>query len=459
MESQFYATSHHHSSSQVKFMSSKLDNQPGADILVVDDLPDNIRLLSTMLTEHGYNVRKALGGHMALIATAAMPPDLILLDVNMPGMSGYEVCQKLKEDSQTSSVPIIFLSALDDVLDKVKAFKLGAVDYITKPFQIEEVLARIETQLTIQSLQAQSKQQNIQLQKALDELTMTQTQLIQKEKMVALGQLVAGLAHEINNPVSFISGNLLPARRYTQDLLDLIRLYQQEYPEPTPAIEQAIADLDLDFLAIDLPKLFTSIQTGAERISTIIIALRIFSRLDEAALKAVDIHQGIDSALLLLRHRLLPTVKHAEITIIKNYGEVPPITCYASQMNQVFLNLLDNAIDALEARYATNVLEAKFDSSATPFNQPTIWITTQLIHPDKITIQIKDNGVGIPTELQSQLFNPFFTTKPVGKGTGLGLSTSHQIIVEKHQGRLSVVSTPGEGSEFTIAMPIKTVGN
>jgi signal transduction histidine kinase len=418
---------------------------PKADILIVDDTPHNIRFLSAMLMEQGYNVRKALDGQMALTAVETVAPDLILLDINMPGMNGYEVCKRLKENPQTSAIPIIFLSALDDVVDKVRGFQLGASDYITKPFQFEEVLVRLQTQLTIRALQTQLETQNEQLQQALSNLKSAQTQLVQKEKMIGLGQLVAGVAHEINNPISFISGNLAPARRYIQDLFDLITLYQQEYPLPTPRIQKAIETIDLNFLTADLQKLIGSMQNGVERIRNVILALRIFSRLDESDIKTVNIHEGIESTLVLLQHRLNASEHRREIQVIRNYGKLPLINCYASQVNQVFLNLLNNAIDALSLG-SGELIES-------PSN-PTIWITTETTLSNSIIIRIKDNGVGIPESVRSRLFDPFFTTKPVGEGMGLGLSTSYQIIVERHQGRLTCQSLAGQGAEFIVEIPI-----
>lgn len=426
-------------------MHSLTANLFKADILIVDDTPDNIRFLSSLLLEQGYSVRKAISGKMALTAVKTVLPDLILLDINMPGMNGYEVCENLKSDSQTCSVPVIFLSAFDDVSDKVKAFQIGGIDYITKPFQFEEVLARIQNQLTIQKLQNQLQARNEQLQQALYELKKAQTQLIQKEKMIGLGQLAAGMAHEINNSIGFISNNLAPTRDYVRDLLNLIYIYQQEYPNPTTTIQKIKQEIDLDFLILDIEKLIGSMQTGTERIYSTLLALRIFSRLNEADIKAVDIHAGIDSALILLQHRLKQEGEQIEINVIKNYGDLPLITCYASQINQVFLNLLNNAIDALESGTG---------EAFPPYSMPTIWISTELTALETVTIRIKDNGVGIAPEIKSRLFDPFFTTKPVGKGSGLGLSTSYQIVVEKHKGQLTYHSSLGEGAEFAIEIPL-----
>ncbi|MDF0554308.1 response regulator [Kamptonema sp. UHCC 0994] len=419
-----------------------------ADILIVDDTPDNIRFLSSLLVEQGYNVRKALNGKMALTAVKAVLPDLILLDINMPGMNGYEVCEQLKNDTKTSSVPVIFLSALDGVVDKVKAFQIGGVDYITKPFHLEEILARIQNQLKVKTLQTQLQVQNVQLKAALEELKNTQIQLVQKEKMIGLGILAAGMAHEINNPINFISGNINHARQYILYLLKLITLYKEAYPIPTANIQEAMDEIDLDFLVPDLEQLLDSMQKGTERIRTTILALRIFSRLDESDIKAVDIHEGIDSTLLLLEHRLNPESKSSKIKVIKEYGNLPLVTCYASQLNQVFFNLLNNSIDALELVDEEDIYQSSV---------PTIWITTESTNSVTISIKIKDNGIGITDEVKSQLFDPFFTTKSVGKGSGLGLLTSYQIIVEKHKGQINCHSFPGKGAEFKIEIPVSLV--
>ncbi len=409
-----------------------------ADILIVDDTPENLRVLSAMLTEQGYAVRKALSGKMALLAAESLPPSLILLDVNMPDMNGYQVCQLLKSQKITEQIPIIFLSALDSTEDKVEAFKVGGVDYITKPFQFEEVNARIQTQLMVYQLQQSLEQKNEELSQTLLELRKTQTRLIQQERMAGLGQLVAGFSHEVNNPISFIAGNLKPTQEYVESLLEIIKLYQQEYPEPTPVMQAAIAQLDLDFLVKDLQKSLNSMRNGVERICNLVLALRIFSRLDESDVKTVDIHEGIESTLVLLRSRL----HQAGIHIIKQYGNLPLVTCYASQLNQVILHLLSNAIDALE------------EKSESSQEKPTIWIATSQTGDHAVQLRIRDNGPGIEPEVQSHLFEPFYTTKPVGKGKGLGLAISHEIIVEKHRGTLTCESVPGQGSEFIIDIPI-----
>jgi len=295
-----------------------------------------------------------------------------------------------------------------------------------------------------------------ELEIALQSLKQTQMQLIQTEKMSSLGQLVAGVAHEINNPVNFIYGNLIHADSYIRELLDLVQLYQQEYPNVSPRIQQYTDEIDLEFLIQDLPKLLSSMTTGADRIRQIVLFLRNFSRLDESELKSVDIHEGIESSLLLLNNRLktkldqaLLTASSGSITVIKQYGSLPRIECYPGQLNQVFMNILDNAIDALNSYNKQRSLEAIL---AKP-NQITI--RTLQVDSNSVLIQIADNGPGMTEEVQKRVFDPFFTTKPVGEGTGIGLAISYQIIVEKHRGSLKCLSSPGEGSEFLIEIPVR----
>ena len=748
-------------------MSQESLPQKKATVLAIDDTPANLRLLAKMLSKQGYKLRIIPDCVQALNSARTYPPDLILLDILMPQMDGYQVCSQLKADQRTKHIPVIFLSALSEGFDKVKAFQLGAVDYITKPFIAEEVIARVENQLRLKAQEQQLQEQNtrlteeieerklaeeklrkseanlleaqrvvhvgnwefdvptgkitwseekfrifgldsrlgeptfaelieliesddrelfqqavnlaiaegqsyqiefrirrpngdirhieakgepvvnasgqviqlfgtvlditerkqreeilqlmvegtasdtgsdffsscvrclskilqvpyaaitqcsdktlskaqtlafwtgeswgknfeydiagtpcenlvtgkvhlypqdvqtlfpkapglvklnadsylgillvdskqnvlghlfvldtkpmalnlhkemilkvfaarivaeierlqaeeelrqsearerekaVQLKTYLRKLRLTQSQLIQSEKMSGLGRMVAGVAHEINNPVSFISGNLTHARDYFRNLLSLVELYQQTYPDSTPEIEQLISDIDLDFLLEDWWKLMGSMQVGAERIQHIVQSLKVFSRLDEVELKPTNIHEGIDNTLLILQHRLKAANKRGQIEMVKNYAQLPQINCYGSQLNQVFMHLLDNAIDALENQPSPRVITIHTGLSyhSLEADDPSSLQSTNKV-PQFVFIRIVDNGVGMSKEVQPKIFDPFFTTKPVGSGTGLGLSTSYQIIVEKHKGQIRYVSSPGQGTEVIVEIPV-----
>ncbi|BAY12479.1 trifunctional serine/threonine-protein kinase/ATP-binding protein/sensor histidine kinase [Calothrix sp. NIES-2098] len=298
----------------------------------------------------------------------------------------------------------------------------------------------------LQASETREREKAEELQQYLYKLQQTQAQLVQTEKMSSLGQLVAGVAHEINNPVNFIFGNLNHASNYTQDVLRLLELYHKHYPSPHSEIEEEAEAIDLEFLLEDLPKLLSSMRVGADRIRNIVASLRIFSRMDEAEMKAVNIHDGIDSTLMILQHRLKTKSEHSDIEIIKHYGDLPQVECYAGELNQVFMNVLSNAIDALEESLADNEEQITI---------PTITICTEQVDAQQIEIRIADNGSGMSESVHKRLFDPFFTTKPVGKGTGMGLSISYQIVTEKHGGSLSCTSKPGEGAEFIIRIPVR----
>ncbi|MFB2881728.1 PAS domain-containing protein [Floridanema aerugineum] len=308
----------------------------------------------------------------------------------------------------------------------------------------EDITERKRAEQALKESEAQLRKQTKDLEQTLQELRRTQTQLVQSEKMSSLGQLVAGVAHEINNPVNFIFGNLSHAKEYTQDLLGLVELYQEHYPNPHPDIQAELEAIELDFLTEDLPKLLNSMKVGADRIQTIVASLRIFSRMDEAEMKEINIHEGIDSTLMILQNRLKAKPDRPEIKIIKEYGNLPLVECYAGQLNQVFMNIVANAIDALEDAY-----------NAKKLVNPAISIHTKIIENNQAMIILADNGSGIPEKVKSRLFDPFFTTKPIGKGTGMGLSISYQIITEKHGGTLDCFSEPGKGTEFVIKIPLK----
>ena len=454
-------------------MSFSPINSEHGNILVVDDTPANLQLLIGLLSKKGYTVRPIPSGKLALQGIHLDYPDLILLDIQMPDMDGYEVCKHLKADSRTQDIPVIFISALDDVFDKIKAFEVGGIDYITKPFHAEEVFSRVKTHITLYRLQKQLQEKTVdqelelqnknlileqiidrlektnqELQKRMEELQKTQLQLVKSEKMASIGQLFSGIAHEINNPVGFISGNLDYATEYIQDLMNLLKLYQQGFEHNSQTIQEKVEEIELDYLLTDLPELIESMKEGTNRITEISKSMRTFSRTDTTSKVAFNIHDGIDSTLLILRHRLKADEKRPEIKVVKNYGNLPEINCYPGQLNQVFMNIMANAIETLEE---SNVGKTFAEIKAAP-NQITI--TTEIDSEKQQTIiQIRDNGKGMSEEVKQNIFEHLFTTKPVGKGTGLGLSISRQIVEEKHGGKITCISELGRGTEFAISLP------
>ena len=469
-----------------------------ANILVVDDTPANLRLLAGILIQQGYNVRPVKDGNQALSIAQTIAFDLILLDINMPIMDGYEVCEKLKANPNTRGIPVIFISALSDVLDKIKAFGVGGVDYVTKPFQVEEVLARVETHLTLQNLQnnLQSKndelaQTNERLNATLLELKATQTELVHSEKMAALGQLIAGIAHEINTPLGAIRSSVGNIFKFlNQSLEELPTLFQslspaeaqifvallnrslQEKPNfstkedrkvkrvlvsqlKSETVEKAedLADTIVDMriyndIDLFLPLLkkpdglyileiaykisgmqrgMQTIETAADRAAKIIFALKEYTGGKPSSQKSLaKIPDGIETVLTLYHNQ----IKHG-VNVVLNCPELPPVLCYPDELNQVWTNIVHNALHAMDYQGT---------------------LTIDAIEEDEcIKITMTDTGKGIPLEIQQKIFEPFFTTKPLGEGSGLGLHIVKQII-DKHQGKIEVESVPGQ-TTFIIYVP------
>lgn len=426
-------------------------------ILVVDDTITNLEIISESLTDAGFEVATAMDGKKALEKIQTRLPDLILLDVMMPVMDGFVTCKHLKNYPETKDIPVIFMTAIADTNSKVEALSLGAVDYITKPFHKAEVLARISTHLQLRNLtknlEIRVVERTTELNQALQDLKESQLQLVQQEKMSVLGQLMSGLAHEINNPVSCLYGNLGHTLTYLQNMTHLIDLYQQNYPNPVPEIQNEINEMDLDYLRSDLPNLIFSMKEGIQRIRDISKSLRIFSRADTENKIQFNIHEGLNSTILILKHRLKSVGSRTDIEIKKYYGNLPLINCFPGQLNQVFMNILANAIDALDELFSSNYAD---DTQVLINKIPQILIQTMLSEDkSQAVIKIKDNGMGMSQENKARIFDSLFTTKPVGKGTGLGLSIAQQIIVQKHGGKLEVNSELGKGAEFIINIPVE----
>lgn len=411
-------------------------------LLLIDDQVIISEAFRRMVaTETDISLHYTSNPAQAIQDAIAIEPTVIFLDMVMPDIDGLMLLRWFRSHPVTRDVPIVMLSSKEEAKLKAEAFTEGANDYLIKLPDPVELIARIRYHskaynnlkaLTTATATAQLQAQ--QLENTLRELQTTQVQLIQTEKMSSLGRMVAGLAHEINNPVNFIHGNFNHLNNHVNCLLNLIQLYQQEHPDSYSLFEEKFGDFNIDFIIDDLPKILSSMRIGTDRIRDIVLSLKNFSRLDQSDKKAVNIHEGIESTLLLLNHRLQP-----KIEIIKKYGNLPSVQCYPAQLNQVFMNILSNGIDAL----------LELDNQI----QKQIVIQTEVTKLETVIITFRDNGDGIDSEIQSKIFDPFFTTKPINKGTGLGLAISHQII-EKHQGNIQLKSELAHGTEFTIEIPI-----
>ncbi|MEM6451811.1 MAG: response regulator [Cyanobacteria bacterium P01_D01_bin.105] len=432
--------------------------QPAVNVLVVDDQPMVIESICQLLaSEADIAVTACHDPTRALSMAAELKPTVILQDLVMPDVDGLTLMKFFRAHPLTKEIPVIVLSSKEDAPTKAISFAAGANDYLVKlPDPIEliarlryhsqayvNLLKRNEAEQTLvhnKVLEERVEERTRELRQTLDSLKQAQSRLVHNEKMTSLSQLVAGIAHEVNNPINVIYGNLNYMNGYVQDLLELIQTYQEHYPEPAPPIVEQLEDLDLAFTSKDLLQSFDSLRNGAKRIRDLVLSLRNFSRFDEAELKTVNIQEGIDSALAMLSAQL------DGIEIKKDYGKLPKVNCYAGQLNQVFMHLITNALEALR-------LDSAHDNPS-----PQLHISTMTLGNDaqakNVSIWIADNGPGISPNIQDRIFDPFFTTKAVGEGTGLGLSISHQIVTAQHGGLLKCYSVPGQGAKFLIELPV-----
>jgi two-component system, NtrC family, sensor kinase len=415
------------------------------NILVVDDKPDNLRLLSEILTSADYKVRKVTSGKLALNAARLDPPDLILLDIMMPELDGYQTCQTLKQQLETCEIPIIFLSALDNPADKVKAFLAGGVDYITKPFQQQEVLARVTTHLRIRQLNQSLQQQNSQLQaeiaqrqqteaelvSTLQELRETQSQIIAKEKLASLGALMAGIAHELRNPLNFVNN-------YAESSAELLDELVSEINSISPT---DLSPSDLQGRLIELRDNALAIHQHGQRAERIIISMMQHARTRPSERQITDLNQLVEEAFKLAYHSRRSKLPDFKVTLQANYDPAVGQIEVSADLSRALINLIDNACYAL---YKKQQQDRSFI--------PTLWITTRRL-PSQVEIRIRDNGTGIAPEAQAQVFDPFFTTKS-NEGTGLGLSITHDIVVGQHRGSLNLISELDVYTEFTLLLPL-----
>lgn len=409
-------------------------------VLVVDDDITTQMILQSALEEDGHRVRVVSNGQEGFATAVQWQPDLVISDWVMPEMDGLSLCHALKREPQLAATFFILLTAREQLDDRIQGLDAGADDFLAKPVEIQELLARVRAGLRL-------SQTNQRLNEALQDLQHTQARLVQTEKMSSLGQMVAGIAHEINNPITFILGNLPHLRGYVEDLIELLNLYQAEVPQPGPQLQGKLQDFDPAFVQQDAFHLMTSMHSGATRVQDIVQSLRRFSLLDEADLKPVNLNDSLETTLLMLQHRFQANGRPA-IALQRDYSHLPLVECYAKDLNQVFLNILTNAIDAVEERCKTDA----------NFREPRIWISTSLREGPRgdryATLCIGNNGPLPPQQVQAQMFDPFFTTKPVGQGVGMGLAISYQIVVQQHRGAIRCQTKPPSTTEFVIQIPL-----
>jgi two-component system, NtrC family, sensor kinase len=423
---------------------SEQSNQTITVLLIDDQVIVSEVIRRSLETQPDITFHYCADPNQAIQMALAIQPTVILQDLVMPDIDGLMLLRWFRQHPETAHIPMIVLSNKEDASMKAEAFTNGANDYLTKLPDPIELLARIRYHsqafnnfkaLMVSTAAAQAQAQ--QLTTTLSQLQEAQAQLIQTEKMSGLGQMVAGIAHEINNPVNFIHGNLKYVQQHATDLAAIIQMCQQQQAALPEAIQTALVDVDVQFVQDDFNRAIASMAKGADRISSIVKSLRNFARLDEADQKEVDLHEGIDSTLMLLDYRLINQFK-----VSRQFGDLPPVQCYPAQLNQVFMHLINNAIDAIQTQRERNAQLV-----------PQITITTAQISAEQVELRIHDNGIGIPDDLQDQIFNPFFTTKSVDTGKGLGLAICYRVM-QNHNGEIVIDSVPGQSTTAIVRLPI-----
>ncbi|NJK67412.1 MAG: response regulator [Microcoleus sp. CSU_2_2] len=411
-----------------------------AKILTIADAV-GIEAVQELLKSEGHEVVVAPDGKEGLDLARQLSPDLIICEGTLPQIDWLEVCHLIEADRELALVHFILLTTPEQ-FDGAAKLEESIDDFVFKPIVRRELLARVCAGL-------RSHRLRVKLERSQQELQQSRERMLQAEKMSNLGNLVSGIAHEINNPITFIYSNLTHVQTYAADLIELLRLYQKQLVNPSSDILQKQQDMDVEFVLDDLLKIVSSMRTGSDRIRQIILSVQDFSRNDRSGWQLFDISDGLENTLLLLQYRLPAREGRRDIKVVKEYGNLPQIECYAGQLNQAFLNIINYAIDTLEES------SQEFDRSESVHFKPVIWIRTQVVDAQHISIEIADNGIAMSEAIKAQIFDPFFIAQPEGEGSGLGLAVSYQIVVEQHKGELKCFSEPGKGNEFKLKIPLR----
>ncbi|MEG4492621.1 response regulator [Microcoleus sp. D3_18_C4] len=412
-----------------------------AKILAIIGDTVTFQVVQELLSQEGHQVRVVSDDKEGLELARELSPDAIICDGTSPQINFLEVCRLLKADGELATAYFILLTTPEQ-FDEIQELDAPWDDFLFKPIVKQELLARVRASKRSHELRAQ-------LALTQQELDRSRDRLLQTEKMSSLGELVSGIAHEINNPITFIYSNLTHVQSYATDLIELLRLYQKELVEPGAEIRQKQQDMDVEFVLDDLLKIVSSMRTGSDRIRQIILSLQDFSRSDRSGWQLFDVSDGLENTLLLLQHRLPAREGRRDIKVIKQFGNLPQIECYAGLLNQAFLNIINHAIDALEesAQELEELESVKF--------KPVILITTQVVDAQRISIEIADNDIAHSKDTTAEISDPFLGAKPAEPPISSGLALSYRIIVDQHKGEFKCFSEPGKGTKIQIEIPLR----